>query len=232
MNPKAVFVAGKPAMKLGTLLVITDLHIGITRDIAEKGIRIPSQVRKMASRINGLGKITGTSVLLILGDVKHKIPAISWQEQREIPEFFSLLGFRKIIVVKGNHDGRIEQLVPENVAVAKAYTHGDFAFTHGHRRIKTSRKTIVMGHNQPHVKFRDELGASYVEPVWVKGPLKGGYNGKKLIIVPAFNELAGAALVNKDEFLGPIARCIDTGKAHCYLLDGTDLGTIKDLALT
>jgi len=218
-------------MKIGSLLIISDLHIGITKDIWDKGVRIPSQVKATAARINALKRSTETAKLVMLGDVKHHIPNISWQEEKEIPEFFSLLDFKKIILVKGNHDGRIERLVPGNVKVRKSYSCGKYAFTHGHRTIKTSKGIIVMGHNQAHVKFRDELGASYVEPVWVKGPLKGPYKGKKLVMVPAFNELAGATLVNKDELIGPIARHLDKKQAHCYLLDGTDLGTVSDLAI-
>jgi metallophosphoesterase superfamily enzyme len=49
-------------------------------------------------------------------------------------------------------------------------------------------------------------------------------------MVPAFNELCGATVVNgKDDFLGPIARHIDRKNAKAYLLDGTYLGRIKNL---
>ncbi len=226
-----MFIADKPAMIAGDLLVVSDLHIGITKDIWDKGVRMPGQVRSIAKRINEIKKSAKAKKLVMLGDIKHHIPNITWQEERELPEFFSLLDFKEIILVKGNHDGRIERLVPSHVKVRKSYSCGKYAFTHGHRTIKTSKEVIVVGHNQAHVKFRDELGASYVEPVWVKGPLKGPYKGKKLIMVPAFNELAGAALVNKDELLGPIAKHLDRKKAHCYLLDGTDLGTISDLVI-
>lgn len=226
-----MFIADVPAMKISDMLIVSDLHIGITKDIWDKGVRIPSQVKSTAARINGLKNSTKATKLVLLGDIKHHIPNISWQEEREIPEFFSLLDFKRIIVVKGNHDGRIERLVPSHVKVRKTYSSGDFAFTHGHRNIKTSKRIIVIGHSQAHVKFRDQLGASYVEPVWVRGPLKAAYKDKKLVMVPAFNELAGASLVNKDELLGPIAKHLDKKKAHCYLLDGTDLGVISDLAI-
>ncbi|MBI4170660.1 MAG: metallophosphoesterase [Candidatus Aenigmarchaeota archaeon] len=226
-----MFIADKPVMKLGNMLVIADMHIGITKDIREKGILLPSQIKTMAAKLNSLKKQTRAKQLILLGDVKHHIPNISWQEEKEIPEFFSLLNFKKIILVKGNHDGRIERLVPPYVKVKKSYTYRSYAFTHGHRKIKTTKNVIVTGHNQPHVKFRDEMGATYLEPVWVKGPLKGHYKEKNLIMVPAFNELAGATIVNRDVLLGPIAKCLDKKQAHCYLLDGTDLGTINDLKI-
>ncbi len=227
-----MFIVDAPAMKIGHLLVIADLHLGITRDIWEKGIRMPSQVSPLAARLNALKKTTKTTKLVILGDVKHRIPVASWQEKKELPEFFSLLKFRKTIITKGNHDGKIEGLVPGNVSVRKSYVYGDYVFTHGHRKIKTAKKVIVMGHNQPHVKFRDKFGATYIEPVWVRGPLRGFYRNKRAIMVPAFNRLAGATVVNRDKLLGPIASCLDMRKTHCYLLDGTDLGVISDIMVT
>lgn len=226
-----MFIAGKPVMKIGELLIVADLHLGITKDIWDKGVRLPSQAGILAKRLNDLKKSSKTKKLVLLGDVKHSIPVISWQEQKELPEFFSLLDFKKIILLKGNHDGNIERLVPENVKVKKTYAYGDYVFTHGHRRIKTTKKIIVIGHNQPHVKFRDEMGATYTEPVWVRGPLKGNYKNKKMIMVPAFNELAGATIVNRDKLLGPIAKNLDVRKSHCFLLDGTDLGVINDLRI-
>jgi metallophosphoesterase superfamily enzyme len=122
-------------------------------------------------------------------------------------------------------------MVPENVVVRKTYSCGKYAFTHGHRKVNTKKQIIVIGHNQPHVLFRDEMKARYTEPVWVKGPLRKPYKNKGIIIMPAFNELSGATLVNRNMLLGPIAKCLDKKRAHCYLLDGTDLGVISDLWL-
>ncbi len=226
-----MFVVNAPAMKIDDMLIIADLHLGITKDISDKGISLPSQSMGLASKINKLKKSTKTSKLILLGDIKHNIPVISWQERSEIPQFFSLLKFRKIVLLKGNHDGMIEKIVPKNVKVKDLHVHGSYAFTHGHKKIMTSKKTIVIGHNQPHIRFQDEMGARYTVPVWVRGPLGGFYNGKKIIMVPAFNDLAGATIVNRDDMLGPIAKCLDIKKAHCFLLDGTDLGNINDLRI-
>jgi putative SbcD/Mre11-related phosphoesterase len=221
-----MFVVGKPAMVIRDALVIADLHIGITRELYESGFSMPSQVKAMADRVHELKDMVKAGQLVILGDIKHKVPSTSWQELREIPEFLSLLDFKRITILKGNHDGQIEKMVEgiNNVRVRKSMVIGDYLLSHGHRNAKT-KKNVVIGHNHPHVKFRDKLGAIYTEPVWVRGKI----NGKELIIVPAFNELCGATIVNSDEFLGPIARRIKD--AHAYLLDGTDLGLIKDLKI-
>jgi putative SbcD/Mre11-related phosphoesterase len=221
------FLNKYPAMKIGKCLVVADVHIGITKDIYDKGIFIPNQSEKMADRINKLKKLTKTNRLVMLGDVKHKVHGFSIHEKIELENFFSKLEFSRITIVKGNHDGDIERMLPEgkNIEVKKSVAIEKYFLTHGHRNVKTKKRTIVIGHNQPHVKFKDKMGGIYIEPVWIIGKIKS----KKLIIMPAFNELCGATVVNKDILLGPIARQLDKKNARVYLLDGTDIGTIHNL---
>lgn len=224
-----MFIVGKPALIIDKALVIADLHIGITRELYESGISMPSQVRKMINRIHELKKITKAKELVIAGDIKHKVYGMNWQEIHEVPEFLAALRFKKITIVKGNHDGQIEKLIPEElkarIKVRKSVVLGDYCVTHGHRKANT-KKNIIIAHNHPYVRFRDKLGALYTEPVWIKGELP---DKKEIIIIPAFNELCGATIVNRDKLLGPIAKKIR--KAHAYMLDGTDLGLLEDLKL-
>lgn len=222
-----MFVVNKPAMVVGDYLVIADVHVGITKAIKEAGILLPSQVEKLAGQINALGRAMKAGKLIILGDLKHEIPRISWQERIEIPQLLSLLRFRSIIITKGNHDGNLERIVRDKrVRIRKSFSAGGFIFTHGHRKVETGKKTVVVGHNHPHLKFVDDIGSTYVQPCWVVGRA----DGHKIIMVPAFNELCGATVVNgRDRFLGPLAKRIDRDNAKAYLLDGTYLGRIKDL---
>ncbi|MEM7819806.1 MAG: metallophosphoesterase [Candidatus Aenigmatarchaeota archaeon] len=226
-----MFVKNYPAMKIGNNLIIADLHIGITKDIYEHGVKILNQTKSLAKKVNELKIMTNTKRLIILGDIKHKIPKITFQELKEVPEFLSLVDFKDIIIIKGNHDGNIEKIIKninKNIKVKKSFIIGKYLLTHGHRNVKTN-KIIIIGHNQPHIKFKDDIGAVYIEPVWIRGLTK---DKKKLIIMPAFNELCGATIVNRDELLGPIAKKLIKKKSHVYLLDGTDLGTLNDLEIT
>jgi len=228
-----MFIANYPAMKIREYLVVSDIHLGITKELWESGVSLPSQVKKLSDRLNKLKKSTGAKKLIILGDLKHKVPGISYQETREVPEFLEALQFNKIIITKGNHDGDLEKLIPSSVkrkvSIRKSFSVGDYFLTHGHMKAKTNKKIIVIGHNQPNVRFQDQMKAKYSEPVWVRGPLRK--SNTKLIIMPAFNELCGATVVNRDEFLGPIAKQLDKTRAHIYLLDGTDLGILENLKL-
>ncbi len=221
-----MFIKNEAVMKVGKYLVISDVHIGLTKDLWESGITLPSQVKSFILRLNRLKKLAGSDGLIIVGDLKHKINGISLQEKKEVPEFLKCLKFKKIVVIKGNHDGNIEQLTKDtkNVSVKKTFSVGGYVFTHGNRKIKTKKKIIVIGHNHLCVRFRDDVKAVYNEPVWVRG--RAGE--KTIIIMPAFNELCGYYPANKATFHGPIASKLD-GNAKVYLLSGLDIGRIKDL---
>ena len=221
-----MFVKNEAVMKVGKYLAVADVHIGLTKDIWESGVSLPSQVKALSSRLNRLKSLTKTDYLIIVGDLKHKVLGISLQEKREVPDFLKSLKFKKIIVVKGNHDGFIEKLTKniKNVSVKKSFSVGNYTFTHGHRSVEGKKKTIIIGHNHLCVKFRDDVGAVYTEPVWVRGKA----NGRKIIIMPAFNELCGYYSANKGKFHGPVASALG-GDAHVYMLNGIDIGRIKDL---
>ena len=222
-----MFLTNYPAMVIKDYLVVADVHIGITKELKRAGVLLPSQVDKLARQLNTLKLVAKAKKLIILGDFKHEIPRISWQERVEIPQLLELLDFKSVVITKGNHDGHIEKIVHDKrVKIKKSFSVGDYIFSHGHRRIKTKKNTVVIGHNHPHVRFIDSIGTVYTQPCWVIG--RAG--DARVIMVPAFNELCGATVVNgKDDFLGPIARHVDRKNAKVYLLDGTYLGSIRNL---
>lgn len=231
-----MFVKNYPALKLGKALVIADVHLGITYELWKDGISLPKQSEIFAERVKRLTKITRTKELIIIGDVKHKVPGMSKEEIREIPMFFSLLPDVDVTIIPGNHDGILKKILPKEVKVvsSEGLLKGSYLLTHGHRNIAKrfrGAKTIVIGHNHPFVKFRDELGVLFFEPVWVRGKIKTDYGEKNLIIMPAFNELSGASIVNDPDYepIGPIAKRLEN--AHAYLLDGTDLGELKRIVI-
>jgi uncharacterized protein len=224
-----MFVTNYPAMHLEDYLIISDLHLGITKDIYHAGISLPSQVNDLCERLKKLKKITKAKNLVIVGDVKHNIPNISRQEIKEFPEFFKALKFREVILVKGNHDGNIEKLAKDlkNVSVRKSFSIGDYFLSHGHRKVTTKKENIIIGHNHPGVKMEDRMGAFYILQSWVVGKINLEGRKYNLIIMPAFNPLSGCSIVNKNEFIGPLAKKLKN--PDIYLLDGTYLGNIKNL---
>ena len=106
------FITGEPALVFNKNLVVADLHIGIETEYRKSGITIPTQLEKIKEKIDGLIKKSKARRLIIIGDVKHQVPGVSFQELREVPEFFNYFsGKIETHIVLGNHDSEIPALV-------------------------------------------------------------------------------------------------------------------------
>lgn len=234
-----------PALVLkNNILVIADLHIGIEYEIFRSGITVPSQTEKLKKRLDKIIKQNKIKHLVIIGDIKHRVPDISWQESKEIPEFLN--GFDiKVSIVKGNHDGNIERLAKKEIEIfdSGGTVIGGVGITHGHAwpdEKLLDAEYLIMGHAHPAVEFWTENFKS-VEPCWLKCEIdqkeikkkyKRESNLKETIIVPAFNHLIGGMAFNSEDFkpIGPLLNnALKWKKADVYLLDGTFLGNLNKL---
>jgi hypothetical protein len=226
--------------------VISDTHIGIEYEIYKSGITIPSQVERLEKRIDKMIKITKAKHLVILGDVKHQVPSISWQEYREIPNFLEHFKNVKITIVKGNHDGFIERLAPAHIDIyeSQGFKLGDILLTHGQAwpdKKYLDAEYLIIGHVHPAIQFLVESFRS-IEPCWLKCEIdnkkllekfKVKTKFKQGIIMPAFNHLIGGMAFNSKDFepLGPLLtnEILKWKEAEVYLLDGTFLGNLNKL---
>ncbi len=249
-----VFVTNEPALVFENrgerILIVSDLHIGIENEYYQRSMRIPSQTRGMVKRLERLVQETRADRLVILGDIKHKVPGISRQELRELPEFFGRFNGRvKVDVVPGNHDSGIRDWLPEGVRLHKSsgFRIGDLFLVHGHGwppESFTKAKFVVTGHSHPQIEFRDKLGYRWSEPVWLRAKLKTELMKKRykqatgfpeIIVMPCFNNLSGGMAVNRKpdpgqkQFLGPLLRRIHNKTAKVYMLDGVFLGELGKL---
>ncbi|MBI5253963.1 MAG: metallophosphoesterase [Euryarchaeota archaeon] len=234
-------IYSEKALVLGEHMIIADLHLGVEHEFSERGMLIQSQLKKMKDKIAELLKISGAKKLIILGDLKHNIPKISWQEYAEIPRFIDSLSKRaELILIKGNHDGNLEKLLPEFKILKKFSIGREALLMHGHAgENELDYNYIIMGHNHPCIDFKDEFGRSIRESAWIRAKFaqkaRKLYKLKKnpdIIIMPAFNDLLyGTPFNAKANLLGPFFKrgLIDLENAKAYLLDGTFLGKIKEL---
>jgi putative SbcD/Mre11-related phosphoesterase len=255
MKDELKFVTGEPALKIGQAVVVSDLHIGIEYRYRKEGVALPSQSERLFKRLESVVKKTKAKKLVIIGDVKHKVPGTSFQEEREIPAFFRrLVEFVDVEVTPGNHDGGIEKLLPEEVKVypSTGFLLGKTWLCHGHAWPDNDflkAKQVVIGHNHGGIEFRDQLGYRWVEPAWVRSELdkKGlfqhykDFSGKgipEVVLMPVFNEFAGLIGLNRpldeiegyySEGPGPLFRIMQREKAMIFMLDGTFLGQLKRL---
>lgn len=224
------------ALVLGEYLVVADLHIGLEKELSAAGAKVPSQLDKMEHRIIKLLRSTGREKLVILGDLKHSIPLASWQEYREIPSFIERLSrYADVTLVKGNHDGGIEKIVPGLRVTMELGIEDKALLLHGHAKPKDIKYDyLIMGHNHPCIEFKGRLGGRITESAWIKTRFKRAQQDSEIIIMPAFNDLIYGLPFNTKpgkELLGPFFKheMVELDKARVYLLDGTYLGMIKDL---
>lgn len=238
-------VFGIPALKVGSALVIGDMHIGVESHLRAKGFHLTSHTSNMHESILEAAD-DDINRLIVIGDVKDSVPGSTKQEYVEIPDFFESLfeRFDRIDVVRGNHDTQIEEFLPPRVRIqpATGMKLDSVGLAHGHvwpSREVMGNDVLILAHNHPTVMFKDGIGRCTTEPCWVRGGFKATSDPRfpilprMFIIVPAFNRMLGGSPVNteKDELLGPVLNSdlLDLDGAHLYLLDGIDLGRRSDL---
>lgn len=241
------FLKNRPTafIKEEKALVIAELHLGIEYEFFKKGITIPPQREKFQKEIKEMKELTKAKKIVIVGDLKHKVPGISSREEREVPKFLDWLKREfKVLITKGNHDAEIEKIAPKGVKVygSKGFKLGNYGFFHGHAW--PSRKVlncdyIFTAHLHPGIDFKDKFGSITREQVWIvsemREEIKKKYGLKKkskIIIVPTFNNLLGNISVSKfleKEVNGVLNKLISLENSKVYLLDGTLLGEVKDV---
>ena len=239
MNP----VEGYPALYIENeeILVIADLHIGIEYEFWEKGINMGTKTDKIIEDVKKVISKVGARKLLIIGDLKHSIPSSPRTEVGEVERFVREVSQQvDIMLVPGNHDGNIEDIVSDSVKVLPS--HGvvinSTGFVHGHRWPHEDvmlADTLVVAHTHPTFSLKDSFGYRFIERCWVIAKpnieeLESRYqdvNIQKIIVIPAFNQLCGGVCVNEEGFIGVVDKIISKKDIEIFLLDGTYLGMLN-----
>lgn len=224
------------------VLVVADLHMGIESDLRLHGVHLQSRGDERIERLNALVKEISPDIILLLGDVKHRVPGTSWQEFRELPSLFSNLRKNTIIkVTPGNHDPGIEEfLKPEEILPKEGSILDGIGVMHGHTRPDPSLAghLILVGHHHPVASLSDEVGIALRSPCYVLAELRKevfeispSENFKtRVLMVPAFNEFSGYDI--KKTFrkpFSPISRTVVIETAECLLADGTYGGDLSSV---
>ncbi|MGQ9588503.1 MAG: metallophosphoesterase [Thermoplasmata archaeon] len=222
---------------------VADLHIGIEVQLRRAGFNIPSQTPRMLSALEEMR--THGERLLILGDVKHRIPSVGYHEDRVVRPFLEKLSqvYEEVIIVSGNHDGGLSSILPKEVQAVpgRGLRIDDLGAFHGHvwpSEEAMTAKRLVMGHVHPSVLLTDTLGSRSNEKCWLRGKLNKKLVLERyetcpgeLVVVPAFNPLLTGTPVNSPSaaMLGPMFRndLVRRRSLSAYLLDGTNLGFPK-----
>jgi putative SbcD/Mre11-related phosphoesterase len=221
-----------------SLLAITDLHLGIEFELRKRGINVSLQSEKFLKILEEAKKETNAKRVVILGDIKHKVPAASAKEIEYVRDFFENLSkvFEEIFICKGNHDDMLEEILQDyKVYGARGFKIKEYGFFHGHAWPFSKLwncKTWIIGHLQAAIEIR-KGNFKKIEKVIIKSKPKIE-KGKlqEIIILPAFSDLTGNLLLNKElpsDFI--FEKIIDINNSEVYLLDGSYLGKLINLSI-
>ena len=222
------------------ILFIADIHMGIEHELQKSGFYIRSRGQERITRICNLITESDPDMMVILGDVKHRIPSTSYQEFFELNNLFSAI--RKLIpfiVTPGNHDPGIEEfLKTEEISKKEGSILDTTGILHGHMipDPALSGHLILCGHHHPVVSLTDQVGVALKTPCFILGEVNSNIfpdetdedESTRILMIPSFNELTGYGIekIFRSPF-SPLSRSLIIETAEILLPDGSYAGDLQ-----
>ena len=191
--------------------------------------------KRQIKEIEKILDVTQPDSLILLGDIKSGIKSITKSEWKDVPLFFEKINEKvNVILVPGNHDASIQQLIPKEITLgsSKGIIIDDLLLTHGHTMPSENFShvnKIVMGHVHP--VFFQEKSLINGKRVWVslkckKQKIFPSKTGElEITIIPSFNRYFYATRKKfYKKSISPILERIDVLQARIVTLDGTIIG--------
>lgn len=240
---KMEFIGDGPALIIEgeqRMLVVADLHFGIEADLAAHGLHFKSRSERRLERLHTIIDATNPDALVLLGDVKHSIPSLTWQEYHEMPKILdSLRGRLPLHVFPGNHDIGIERFLHKGEIQPKEGAVLDgVGYQHGHMTPSAALAghLVVIGHHHPLLSLKDDVGCALQSPAYLRAGIDSGElspkNGlpSRVLFIPSFNEIAGYDILQiiKKPF-SPLSRMMRKEDTEIILADGTYIGPLRAL---
>lgn len=184
-------------------IIISDLHLGYEASLRDEGVSLPRfQKEEILDRLSNIFDKFEPRSLIVNGDFKH-----SFGENRD-EEFYAVMDVIDHIedhcslgIVRGNHDNFLKTITEnKGVPLYEEPLHLDnFIITHGQGDIVDEIKEedlIILGHEHPSLKIRDEMGSVLNLPCFLYHP------HNNILILPAFSPLAqGRDVINNEVFI-------------------------------
>ena len=234
---KLRIVPFKPALILDgskKKLIISDLHIGFENLLLANNNYVSRTIKDITHDVENIISDIKPNSLIILGDVKSSICNIPLNEQNDIAFFFEKITKKtNVILIPGNHDGDIQNLLPRDITVTSSLglIIDKILLTHGHVKpsVNLNVDKIIMGHIHP--TFFSDTSILNGIPVWVsiktnKDCLFPSMSGLlEITIVPSFNKyFHNVPRKFNRKSNSPILRRTKYLSAKIVSLDGTIIG--------
>lgn len=205
------------ALRIGTTLIISDLHIGYEEEGREMGVLLIDEQREYYRR--ELARVVdGVQQVILNGDVKHSFGTITKQEWEQVSWLLRWLDERATVtVVAGNHDRLLLPIVQKRgMELVDAYLLDNTLIVHGDNTAATliekgavtkeefaQCKTVVLGHEHPAIRLSDGIRSERAKCYLVgERTLEGAK--KRVIVMPAFNPYSTGTDVLRERPLGPL----------------------------
>ena len=220
------------------IIAVGDLHIGRDLKLMKDGVYLPEATARMSKDILWLCSEYRADTLALLGDIKESIGYPEKAEYAALLEFFYAMRGIRILIAKGNHDSRIDEIVKNSAAeaeISREILLKDAALMHGHSLPSNEavmKKYIITGHSHPATEIRGRLEKVYAVLKPGRGmpeEYKAYRKNSRLVILPAFNSmLTGSDIISSGDFSPMLKHKIfDIESAKLYGLDGKSIKRTK-----
>lgn len=191
------------ALRLGSNLIIADLHLGYEESLAREGAYLPKVFGEVVKSLKALLLKEKPKRLIINGDLKHSFVPFK-RERLELKAFFDEIQplVNEIVVVRGNHDVGITWIKELDVEIVDMLELGGWTVVHGHQIVEG--ESFIIGHEHPAIRLRDEVGAVVKVPTLLMS--------KDLIVLPAFTPWAYGNDILR-EIVSPYLRAFNISQA-------------------
>ena len=138
----------------GPTAVLGDLHLGYESALEEEGMYIPRMnTESIRDAINNVLSEYEPKRVVLLGDIKHDFKRSKRDAKEEVMKIAKLLmEASDVIMVKGNHDNFLQNILSEIGLMAVDYVNiGGFRMEHGH--VDSKVRPVIIGHEHPSVRI-------------------------------------------------------------------------------
>lgn len=193
-------------------LVLADPHIAFE---LSRGLRVRTKFEKSLAEFI---KEKDPDLVIILGDIKEPL-GMNRFVKKLLMEFFSEILDYNIVITKGNHDGKIEEVTKEfkNVSVVSHFILDDMLFLHGHQNLpKVDFEKAFLGHIHPAISLK--IGGTIKK-------VKCLFKVRNFLILPTVNPYIEGFDVREGIKMIPFLKDSPSGEA--FLGDGTYIGKVE-----
>lgn len=222
-NDRCLILADGPTAVLG------DLHLGYESALEEEGVYIPRiNTESIRDAMNNVLSEYEPKRVVLLGDIKHDFKRSKREAKEEVRKIVDLLmEASEVIVVKGNHDNFLQNILSDIGLMAVDYVDlCGFRMEHGH--VDSKVRPVIIGHEHPSVRIPGALSGGIKIHCFVHQKKDG------VIVLPPFSPFsAGNDLVLDGKcIMAPALSSSDYPEADIYGVSEVGilgLGKLKDV---